>query len=160
TRCRRRNPSASGEGWTRRSAVRSSRTAGSTPSWWGPSRSTYGGLRKAQTARTTERQNMLALTDAAAEASSALAAQEAGAGLRCAGQHQRQAEAQLALSVAGAPEQEDQVLGTEGGAGVFLDTQASTFLDDKVLDVQQDDEGQLNFAVMQQPEGEEQGQEQ
>jgi len=101
---------------------------------------------------------MLALTDAAAEAISALTAQEEGAGLRFAVQEESEEEAQLALSVVAAPEQEDQVLGTEGGARVFLDNQAATFLDDKVLDVQQDDEGQLNFAVMQQPEGEEQEQ--
>ena len=103
---------------------------------------------------------MLAMTDAAAEAITALTAQEEGAGLRFAVQEESDEGAQLALSVAAAPEQEDQVLGTEGGARVFLETQAATFLDDKVLDVQQDDEGQLNFAVMQQPDSEGMGQEQ
>lgn len=101
---------------------------------------------------------MLAMTDAAAEAISALTAQEEGAGLRFAVQEESEQGAQLALSVATAPEENDQVLGTEDGARVFLETQAATFLDDKVLDVQQDDEGQLNFAVMQQPDAEEQAQ--
>lgn len=98
---------------------------------------------------------MLAMTDAAAEAISALTAQQESAGLRFAVQEQQEEGAQLALSVAPAPEQGDQVLGTEGGAQVFLEPQAATFLDDKVLDVQQDDQGELNFAVMQQgsPDG-------
>ena len=100
---------------------------------------------------------MLAMTDAAAEAITALTAQEEGAGLRFAVQDETEEGAQLALSVAAAPEDNDQVLGTEAGAKVFLETQAASFLDDKVLDVQQDDEGQLNFAVMQQPDTEAQG---
>ncbi|WP_020666719.1 iron-sulfur cluster biosynthesis family protein [Amycolatopsis nigrescens] len=95
---------------------------------------------------------MLAMTDAAAEAISALTAQqgqdEAG-GLRFAVQNEQQEGAQLALSVAPAPEDGDQVLGTDGGGKVFLEPQAAAFLDDKVLDVQQDDQGQLNFAVLQ-----------
>ncbi|GAA1954979.1 HesB/IscA family protein [Amycolatopsis minnesotensis] len=100
---------------------------------------------------------MLAMTDAAAEAISALTAQQGGddaAGLRFAVQSQEEAGAQLALSMAPQPEDGDQVLGTEAGAKVFLEPQAAAFLDDKVLDVQQDDQGQLNFAVMPQPEQE------
>ncbi|GAB3510970.1 HesB/IscA family protein [Amycolatopsis cihanbeyliensis] len=93
---------------------------------------------------------MLAMTDAAAEAISALTAQQENSGLRFSVQAQQDAGAQLALSVANEPEDGDQVLGTEGGAKVFLEPQAAEFLDDKVLDVQQDDQGQLNFAVMQQ----------
>jgi iron-sulfur cluster assembly protein len=98
---------------------------------------------------------MLAMTDAAAEAISALTAQEGqqeAGGLRFAVQNEQDQGAQLALSVAPAPESGDQVLGTDGGAKVFLEPQAAQFLDDKVLDVQQDDEGQLSFAVMQQPD--------
>ncbi|PRX47205.1 Fe-S cluster assembly iron-binding protein IscA [Prauserella shujinwangii] len=97
---------------------------------------------------------MLAMTDAAAEAISALTAQDGqeAAGLRFAVQEETDQGAQLALSVAPAPEEGDQVLGTESGARVFLEPQAASFLDDKVLDVQQDDQGQLSFAVMQQPE--------
>jgi iron-sulfur cluster assembly protein len=96
---------------------------------------------------------MLAMTDAAAEAISALTNQEGQpdrGGLRLAVQSEEEAGAQLALSVAPEPEEGDQVLGTENGARVFLEAQAAQFLDDKVLDVQQDDQGQLNFAVMQQ----------
>ncbi|MER7115633.1 HesB/IscA family protein [Saccharomonospora azurea] len=96
---------------------------------------------------------MLAMTDAAAEAISALTAQDGqdSAGLRFAVQEETEAGAQLALSITPAPEEGDQVLGTESGARVFLEPQAATFLDDKVLDIQQDEEGQLNFAVM--PQG-------
>ncbi|MCP2252142.1 Fe-S cluster assembly iron-binding protein IscA [Prauserella aidingensis] len=99
---------------------------------------------------------MLAMTDAAVEAISALTAQDGqdAAGLRFAVREETEEGAQLALSVAPGPEEGDQVLGTESGARVFLEEKASSFLDDKVLDVQQDDQGQLNFAVMQQPEGE------
>nr|WP_243859498.1 iron-sulfur cluster biosynthesis family protein [Amycolatopsis arida] len=91
------------------------------------------------------------MTDAAAEAITALTAQQENAGLRFAVQEQQDAGAQLALSVAPAPEEGDQVLGTESGARVFLEPQAADFLDDKLLDVQQDEQGQLSFAVMQQP---------
>jgi Fe-S cluster assembly iron-binding protein IscA len=94
------------------------------------------------------------MTDAAADAISALTAQEGKqetGGLRFAVQAQQDSGAQLALSVADQPEAGDQVLGTEGGARVFLEPEAAQFLDDKVLDVQQDDAGRLNFAVMPQP---------
>jgi iron-sulfur cluster assembly protein len=99
---------------------------------------------------------MLAMTDAAAEAISALTAQEGKqetGGLRFAVQAQQESGAQLALSVAEQPEAGDQVVGTDAGARVFLEPKAAQFLDDKVLDVQQDDQGQLNFAVMPQPGG-------
>src|SRR6187399_3070931 len=97
---------------------------------------------------------MLAMTDAAANAISALTAQEGKqetGGLRFAVQVQQDSGAQLALSVADQPEAGDQVLGTEAGARVFLEPEAAQFLDDKLLDVQQDEAGQLNFAVMPQP---------
>nr|WP_252365324.1 iron-sulfur cluster biosynthesis family protein [Saccharomonospora piscinae] len=94
------------------------------------------------------------MTDAAAEAISALTAQDGqeSAGLRFAVREENESGAQLALSIAPSPEEGDQVLGTDSGAKVFLEPQAATFLDDKVLDIQQDDQGQLNFAVMQQQE--------
>ncbi|GAA3814994.1 HesB/IscA family protein [Amycolatopsis tucumanensis] len=103
---------------------------------------------------------MLALTDAAAEAISALTAQEGqtdSGGLRFAVQAQQDSGAQLALSVAPAPEEGDQVVGADGGAKVFLEPQAAIFLDDKVLDVQQDEQGQLNFAVLPQPDAQQPG---
>jgi Fe-S cluster assembly iron-binding protein IscA len=56
--------------------------------------------------------------------------------------------AQLALSVAPAPEDGDRVVGTDGGAKVFLEPQAAALLDDKVLDVQQDETGDVAFAVL------------
>jgi Fe-S cluster assembly iron-binding protein IscA len=99
---------------------------------------------------------MLTVTDAAAEAVSALLTQEGHqqeSGLRFTMHNEQEAEPQLALSVATSPEQDDQVLGSDDGAKVFLQPQVAQFLDDKVLDVQQDDEGQLNFAVMPQSEG-------
>ncbi|WP_370943529.1 iron-sulfur cluster biosynthesis protein [Amycolatopsis sp. cg5] len=96
---------------------------------------------------------MLAMTEAAAEAISALTAQldEETAGVRFAMQQQGD-EPALALSVAPEPQSGDQILGTEAGAKVFLEQAAAEILDDKVLDVQRDDEGQLNFAVLQQPD--------
>jgi len=97
---------------------------------------------------------MLAMTDAAAQAISALTEQqgEEAGGLRFAVQSEQAEGAQLSLAVAPQPQEGDQVLGTDEGARIFLEPQAANFLDDKVLDVQQDAEGQLNFAVMQQPE--------
>ncbi|MQA09801.1 MAG: iron-sulfur cluster biosynthesis protein [Pseudonocardiaceae bacterium] len=96
---------------------------------------------------------MLAMTDAAAEAINALTAQEGqdeSGGLRFAVQADEQAGAALALSLAPQPETGDEVLKAETGAQVFLDTQAAEYLSDKVLDVQQDGEGQLNFAIREQ----------
>jgi iron-sulfur cluster assembly protein len=98
---------------------------------------------------------MLAMTEAAAEAISALTSQEGSpdhGGLRFAVEEQQSDGAQLSLSVAPEPEDGDKILGTEAGAKVFLEPQAAVFLDDKVLDIQEDDEGQLNFAVLTQPD--------
>jgi iron-sulfur cluster assembly protein len=93
---------------------------------------------------------MLAVTEAAAQAIDALTAQggvEDG-GLRFSMQAQSDSEAALALTVASAPVEGDQVVTADTGAHVFLEEQAADYLSDKVLDVQQDDEGQLNFAVL------------
>ncbi|OFB42467.1 iron-sulfur cluster biosynthesis protein [Mycolicibacterium sp. (ex Dasyatis americana)] len=100
---------------------------------------------------------MLAMTDAAAEAIAAMTSQDgpdgqSTTGLRFAVQTQDDSGAQLTVSVAPGPEDGDQVLGTEGGARLFLEPEAATLLDDKVLDVQQDDQGRLAIAVMQQPQ--------
>lgn len=97
---------------------------------------------------------MLAITDPAAQAISALTAQQGnqqGAGLRFAVQDQPEEGAQLTLSVVDQPEAGDQVVDTENGARVFLEPQATAFLDDKLLDIQQDAQGQMSFAVMPQP---------
>jgi iron-sulfur cluster assembly protein len=97
---------------------------------------------------------MLAMTDAAAEAINALTESqgEQQGGLRVAVSEVAEGGAQLALAVAESPESGDQVVGTEGGAKVFMEERAAQFLDDKVLDVRQDDQGQLNFAVFPQSE--------
>ncbi|GAB3456947.1 iron-sulfur cluster biosynthesis protein [Actinophytocola sediminis] len=94
---------------------------------------------------------MLAVTEAAAEAITALAEQsgvrEQG-GVRFSMRTETDSSAALALSVAPAPTAGDQVVTAEAGANVFLEEQAADFLSDKVLDVQPDADGQLNFAVL------------
>jgi iron-sulfur cluster assembly protein len=94
---------------------------------------------------------MLAVTEAAAGAISALAAQEGvqeEGGLRFAMRALDDSQTALALSVAPAPADGDEVVTAQEGAQVFLEPEAAEFLSDKVLDVQQDAEGQLNFAVI------------
>jgi Fe-S cluster assembly iron-binding protein IscA len=91
---------------------------------------------------------MLTVTEAAAEAITALTSQEEDAGLRLAVQDVDGESAQLALSVAPEPAEGDSVLGTEEGPKVFLEPQAAALLDDKVLDVQEDDAGGVAFAVL------------
>jgi iron-sulfur cluster assembly protein len=94
---------------------------------------------------------MLAVTEAAAGAISALTAQDGipeTGGLRFAMQTQDDSRAALALSVAPAPVPGDEVVTAEDGAQVFLETQAAEYLSDKVLDVQNDPTGQVNFAVL------------
>lgn len=94
---------------------------------------------------------MLAVTEAAADAISALTAQEGvqqDGGLRFEMRALEDSQTALALSVAPAPADGDQVVTAQEGAQVFLEAQAAQFLEDKVLDVQQDAEGQLSFAVI------------
>ena len=94
---------------------------------------------------------MLAVTEAAAGAISQLTEQEGVSdegGLRFAIRTMDDSQAALALSVAPAPVDGDQVVTANDGAQVFLEPQAAEFLSDKVLDVQEDAEGQLNFAVL------------
>lgn len=94
---------------------------------------------------------MLAVTEAAADAIAALTSQggiEDQGGLRFTMQSQTDSQAALALTVASAPIDGDQVVTADSGAHVFLEEQAADYLSDKVLDVQQDGEGQLNFAVL------------
>lgn len=94
---------------------------------------------------------MLAVTEAAAGAISALTAQEGvqeQGGLRFAVQAMDDSQAALALTVAPAPADGDEVVTAEEGAQVFLEPQAAEFLSDKVLDVREDDEGQLSFTVL------------
>ena|SRR2546423_593145 len=95
---------------------------------------------------------MLAVTEAAADAISALTAQEGvqqdGGGLRFEMRALENSQTALALSVAPAPADGDEVVTAQEGAMVFLEPEAAEFLSDKVLDVQQDAEGQVSFAVI------------
>lgn len=97
---------------------------------------------------------MLAVTEAAADAISALTAQEGvqdQGGLRFEMRALENSQTALALSVAPAPTDGDEVVTAQEGAQVFLEPEAAEFLSDKVLDVQQDPEGQLSFAVVERP---------
>jgi iron-sulfur cluster assembly protein len=94
---------------------------------------------------------MLSVTEAAAEAITALTGQEGtqdGGGLRFALHSQQGESPQLAVSVAPEPESGDRVLGADGGPKVFLEPEAAALLDDKVLDVQRDETGEVAFAVL------------
>lgn len=94
---------------------------------------------------------MLAVTEAAAQAITALTSQggvDDQGGLRFSMQSQADSRAALALTVASAPIEGDQVVTADSGANVFIEEQAADYLSDKVLDVQQDAQGQLNFAVL------------
>jgi iron-sulfur cluster assembly protein len=95
---------------------------------------------------------MLAVTDAAAQAIEALTSQDgqqqqAEGGLRFSLKAADDASAQLALAVTRQPEQGDKVVTADNGAHVFLEQGAAEFLDDKVLDVQQNNEGEIAFAL-------------
>ena len=94
---------------------------------------------------------MLAVTDAAAQAIEALTSQDGQpqteGGLRFSLMTADDASAQLALAVTREPEQGDKVVTADNGAHVFLEEGAAEFLDDKVLDVQQNTEGEIAFAL-------------
>jgi iron-sulfur cluster assembly protein len=66
-----------------------------------------------------------------------------GAGLRIASSEEAP---NLTVAPAGAPEDGDQVLDNEG-ARVFLEPEAATILDDKVLDARVNDSGGVEFLV-------------
>jgi Fe-S cluster assembly iron-binding protein IscA len=93
---------------------------------------------------------MLTVTEAAAEAITALTANHADGegGLRLVVQDADGENAQLALSVAPQPADGDSVLGNGEGPRVFLEPKAAALLDDKVLDVQEDELGGVAFAVL------------
>jgi iron-sulfur cluster assembly protein len=57
----------------------------------------------------------------------------------------------LSLSLAEGPQDGDQVVESEG-AKVYLETGAATALDDKTLDAEIDDKGDVSFLIGQQPE--------
>jgi iron-sulfur cluster assembly protein len=56
----------------------------------------------------------------------------------------------LSLSVTEGPQEGDQVV-ESGGARVFLESGAATALDDKTLDAEIDDKGDVSFLIGQQP---------
>ena len=95
---------------------------------------------------------MLAITDTAAEAINGIVtSQEAPetAGLRIVARTENQPEGALEVSVAATPAEDDEVV-EESGAQVFLEPRAAEVLDDKVLDAEVNEQGQVRFAVGQQ----------
>ncbi|MCP2164159.1 iron-sulfur cluster biosynthesis family protein [Goodfellowiella coeruleoviolacea] len=99
---------------------------------------------------------MLTVTDAAAQAISMLTASDSNAngshqaGLRFSVQEETNEGAALAVTVAQHPDEGDQVVTSSEGAQVFLQPEAADYLDDKVLDVQKNVKGELNFALREQ----------
>jgi len=97
---------------------------------------------------------MLVLTEAAAEVvksvtSTAQAPQDAG--LRIASTTPEPASpAALEVTATTGPKADDQVIEAAGGARVFLEPQAATYLDDKVLDARVDEEGNAHFSLIMQ----------
>ncbi|HEV7907478.1 MAG TPA: iron-sulfur cluster biosynthesis protein [Pseudonocardiaceae bacterium] len=94
---------------------------------------------------------MLEMTPVAAAAIRQLVSATApvdDAGLRFSLKAADNGQSALEAAVASAPEQGDEVVTDEqSGARVFLDSQASQYLNDMVLDVQEDEEGRPSFAI-------------
>ncbi len=67
-------------------------------------------------------------------------------GLRIASLAGEDGSASFAVSVAAAPQPQDQVLEAEG-ARVFLDSEAAAALDEKALDAEVDEQGQVRFQL-------------
>ena len=93
---------------------------------------------------------MLVLTEAAAEVVKSVtpAPQATSGGLRIASSTPAPAESPDALRVttAAGPGDDDQVIET-AGARVFLDSQVTVYLDDKILDAQVDEQGKAQFTL-------------
>jgi Fe-S cluster assembly iron-binding protein IscA len=94
---------------------------------------------------------MLAVTDAAAQAIEALTSEDGQpqpeGGLRFSMQSKDNSDTQLALSVTPRPQEGDQVVTADNGAHVYVEQTAAQFLDDKVLDVQRNETGEIAFAL-------------
>jgi iron-sulfur cluster assembly protein len=89
---------------------------------------------------------MLTLTENASTIVKDLTAQQGGAdtsGVRISAENPEQG---LLLSAADQPQPGDQTV-SKDGAVVYLDTVASTQLEDQVLDASLDDAGQVQFAL-------------
>lgn len=96
---------------------------------------------------------MLALTDSAVEAVKSIVSSAGGdsetGGLRLAAEREG-AEANLHLSVVALPAEDDEVI-EEQGARVFLEPEAASLLDDKVLDANVE-QNQVAFTIADQIE--------
>lgn len=96
---------------------------------------------------------MLTLTDSAVSAIRGLTAQPevpAETGLRIMAQDEEAQSFQLALTEG--PVAGDQVV-ESGGARVFVEAAAAAVLDDKALDAQVNERGELSFRLADQPQG-------
>ena len=94
---------------------------------------------------------MLAITENAAEAIQAIVASSPEApqkaGLRIAARPGEE-QSRLDLTIAAVPAEDDEVV-EEHGAHVFLDPEAASYLDDKVLDARVEGQ-QVGFEVLEQ----------
>lgn len=96
---------------------------------------------------------MLAVTENAVETIKAITSSEGmpeGAGLRISTQTENE-ETELAVAVTENPGETDHVLSGDG-AKLFLGPEAADYLDDKVLDAQVSEEGEVSFAIGDQSE--------
>lgn len=92
---------------------------------------------------------MLTISESAAEVIKVvLAGGDSGqdAGLRIASVGQSESAEELQAAIAPQPEGGDQVV-EQSGVRVFLDEQAASVLDDKTLDAERDQNGELGLAV-------------
>ncbi|MEU7476166.1 iron-sulfur cluster biosynthesis protein [Lentzea sp. NPDC042327] len=95
---------------------------------------------------------MLEVTPVAAEVINELTSQSTtndDVGLRFALATEQDSQAALELSLS-EPVDGDQVVTADAGAKVIMEPAAAEFLDDKVLDVRQDEEGNPAFAIARQ----------
>ncbi len=89
---------------------------------------------------------MLTVTSEAAQAINALVADQPGAGLRISSESVEGDRITLGLAVTTTPAPTDQVI-EENGSHVFVDDQAATLLEDKILDAQITDEREVAFTL-------------
>jgi len=89
---------------------------------------------------------MLTVTSEAAEAINALVADQPGAGLRISSESIDGDHITLGLAVTDTPAPTDQVI-EEHGSHVFVDNQAATLLNDKILDAQITDDREVAFSL-------------
>lgn len=93
---------------------------------------------------------MLAVTPSAAEAINAATAAEGMAetgGLRISVDTTTDQGATLTSTIVARPSEGDQVITSEAGPQVFLEPDAALYLTDKVLDVEQDEDGTRYLAL-------------